>query len=68
MGFNRHFERGLLWRLAVMLGVSMLALRAFQQTGTYATRLLLLAIILALLADLWLYLRRTNLAVSRFIE
>jgi two-component system, NtrC family, nitrogen regulation sensor histidine kinase NtrY len=68
MGFDRRFERGLLWRLALLFTVGFLAIWAFQREGAYATRILLGLITFALFADVWLYLRRTNLAVSRFIE
>ena len=41
---------------------------AFLEGGGAATRILLVAASIGAIADLWFHLRRTNLAVARFVE
>jgi nitrogen fixation/metabolism regulation signal transduction histidine kinase len=68
MGFNRQFDIGLLWRLALILLLGGLVLMAFVAGGGGATRIVAVLLLGAAIADLWHHIRRTNLAVARFIE
>jgi signal transduction histidine kinase len=66
LGFR--FEVGLVARLAVLLGAVAALGWAVTQPGLYATTLLAALIAGATLAELWLFVRRTNLSVARFVE
>ena len=66
-GLGRRFEVGLALRIAVLLGAGAALAWAINQTGLYATTLLAGMVTGAALAELWLFLRRTNLAVARFV-
>jgi len=68
MAFDRQFDLGLIWRLALILALGALTLLAFLEGGGAATRILLVAASIGVVADLWHHLRRTNLAVARFVE
>ena len=68
MAFDRQFDLGLIWRLALILALGALTLLAFLEGGGAATRILLVAMTIGAIADLWFHLRRTNLAVARFVE
>jgi two-component system nitrogen regulation sensor histidine kinase NtrY len=68
MAFDRQFDLGLIWRLALILALGALTLLAFLEGGGAATRILLVAASIGAVADLWHHLRRTNLAVARFVE
>jgi len=68
MAFDRQFDLGLIWRLALVLALGGLTLVAFLAAGGAATRILLVAASTGAVADLWLHLRRTNIAVARFVE
>jgi len=68
MVFDRQFDFGLAWRLALILALGALSLLAFLEGGGAATRILLVAATVGAVCDLWLHLRRTNLAVARFVE
>ena len=68
MAFDRQFDLGLIWRLALILALGALTLLAFLEGGGAATRILLVAASIGAIADLWFHLRRTNLAVARFVE
>ena len=68
MAFDRQFDFGLAWRLALILALGALTLLAFLEGGGGATRILLVAATIGAIADLWVHLRRTNLAVARFVE
>ena len=66
LGFR--FEVGLVARLAVLLGAVAALAWAVTRPGLYATTLLAAVIAGATLAELWLFVRRTNLSVARFVE
>src|SRR3990170_6100438 len=68
MAFDRQFDLGLIWRLALILALGALTIIAFLEAGGAATRILLVAAWIGAVADLWHHLRRTNLAVARFVE
>ncbi|HMI40651.1 MAG TPA: HAMP domain-containing sensor histidine kinase [Sphingomicrobium sp.] len=68
MAFDRQFDVGLIWRLALILALGALTLLAFLEGSGAATRILLVAALVGAVADLWAHLRRTNLAVARFVE
>lgn len=65
---GRRFEVGLALRIAVLLAACIALAWAVAQPGLYATSLLAGLITGAALAELWLFLRRTNLAIARFVE
>jgi two-component system nitrogen regulation sensor histidine kinase NtrY len=66
-GLGRRFEIGLALRIAVLLAAGAALAWAINQPGLYATTLLAGLVTGAALAELWLFLRRTNLAVARFV-
>ncbi len=66
-GLGRRFEVGLALRIAVLLAAGAALAWAINQPGLYATTLLAGLVTGAALAELWLFLRRTNLAVARFV-
>lgn len=68
MAFDRQFDLGLIWRLALVLALAALTILAFLEDSGAATRILLVAALIGVVADLWHHLRRTNLAVARFVE
>jgi nitrogen fixation/metabolism regulation signal transduction histidine kinase len=65
---GRRFELGLALRIGVLLAAGVALAWALAQPGLYATSLLAGIITGAALAELWLFLRRTNLAIARFVE
>ncbi len=65
---GRRFEIGLGLRLGVLLVAGAALAWAVTRPGLYATTLLAGLLTGAALAELWLFLRRTNLAVARFVE
>lgn len=65
---GRRFEFGLGVRIAVLLLAGAALAWAVTRPGLYATSLLAGIATGAALAELWLFLRRTNLAVARFVE
>lgn len=65
---GRRFEVGLALRIAVLLIACIALAWAVARPGLYATSLLAGLITGAALAELWLFLRRTNLAIARFVE
>ncbi len=65
---GRRFEFGLGLRIAVLLVAGAALAWAVTRPGLYATSLLAGLATGAALAELWLFLRRTNLAVARFVE
>jgi signal transduction histidine kinase len=65
---GRRFEIGLSLRIAVLLLAGAALAWAITRPGLYATTLLTGLATGAALAELWLFLRRTNLAVARFVE
>ena len=65
---GQRFEVGLVARLAVLLGAVAALAWAVTRPGLYATTLLAALIAGATCAELWLFVRRTNLAVARFVE
>ena len=66
-GLGRRFEVGLALRIGVLLAAGAALAWAINQPGLYATTLLSGLLTGAALAELWLFLRRTNLAVARFV-
>lgn len=68
MGFDRQFDLGLLWRLALVLLLGGLAFTAFVAGPGAATQVLAILLLAGAVASLWNHLRRTNMAVARFIE
>jgi signal transduction histidine kinase len=66
-GLGRRFEVGLALRIAVLLAAGAALAWAINRPGLYATTLLAGLVTGAALAELWLFLRRTNLAVARFV-
>ena len=63
-----RFELGLTLRIAVLLGAGAALAWALTRPGLYATTLLAAIVTGAALAELWLFVRRTNFAVARFVE
>lgn len=68
MAFDRRFELGLLWRAGLVLLLFALLGLAIVHPGLGATRLLLALASAAAIAGLWQHVRRTNLAIARFVE
>jgi nitrogen fixation/metabolism regulation signal transduction histidine kinase len=66
-GLGRRFEVGLALRIGVLLATGAALAWAINQPALYATTLLAGLVTGATLAELWLFLRRTNLAVARFV-
>ena len=66
-GLGRRFEVALALRIAVLLAAGAALAWAINRPGLYATTLLAGLVTGAALAELWLFLRRTNLAVARFV-
>jgi signal transduction histidine kinase len=64
---GRRFEVGLSLRIGVLLLAGAALAWAIAQPGLYATTLLTGLATGAALAEVWLFLRRTNLAVARFV-
>ncbi len=64
---GRRFEVGLVLRIGLLLLAGAALAWAIAQPGYYATTLLAGLVTGAALAELWLFLRRTNLAVARFV-
>ena len=68
MAFDRQFDLGLLWRLALSCCSARLAfagVRRRRRRGDADPRW---SCVGGAVADLWHHLRRTNMAVARFIE
>lgn len=65
---GQRFEIGLALRIGVLLLAGAALAWAITRPGLYATTLLAGMVTGAALAELWLFLRRTNLAVARFVE
>ena len=65
---GRRFEVGLGLRIGMLLLAGAALAWAITRPGLYATTLLAGLVTGAVLAELWLFLRRTNMAVARFIE
>lgn len=68
MPLGTRFEVGLVARIAVLLGAGAALAWAVTRPGLYATTLLAGILTGAALAELWLFIRRTNFAVARFVE
>jgi two-component system nitrogen regulation sensor histidine kinase NtrY len=68
MAFDRQFDVGLAWRLALVLGTGALAIAAFLDSTGVATRILVVAVLFGTVTGLWQHLRRTNIAIARFID
>ena len=68
MPLGSRFEVGLVARIAVLLGAGAALAWAVTRPGLYATTLLAGILTGAALAELWLFIRRTNFAVARFVE
>lgn len=67
MTLGRRFEIGLVLRIGVLLLAGAALAWAVTRPGLYATTLLAGLATGAALAELWLFVRRTNLAVARFV-
>jgi two-component system, NtrC family, nitrogen regulation sensor histidine kinase NtrY len=67
MTLGRRFEIGLVLRIGVLLLAGAALAWAITRPGLYATTLLAGLATGAALAELWLFVRRTNLAVARFV-
>lgn len=65
---GNRFEVGLALRIAVLVLAGAGLAWALVQPGLYATTVLAGVVTGVALAELWLFLRRTNLAVARFVE
>ena len=65
---GRRFDVGLLARIIVLLVAGSALAWAITRPGLYATTLLAGLATLAALAELWGFLRRTNIIVARFVE
>ncbi|MEY2885024.1 MAG: hypothetical protein RL490_2748 [Pseudomonadota bacterium] len=63
-----RFEIGLVLRIALLLAAGALLAWVLTQPGLYATTLLAGLATGVALAEVWLFVRRTNLAVARFVE
>jgi signal transduction histidine kinase len=64
---GRRFEVGLVLRIGTLLLAGAALAWAISQPALYATTILTGLATGAALAELWLFLRRTNLAVARFV-
>ncbi len=65
---GRRFDVGLLLRIAVLVGCGAALAWAVTRPGLYATTLLAGLATAAALAELLLFVRRTNITVARFVE
>ena len=63
-----RFEVGLTLRIGVLLAAGAALAWAVTRPGLYATTLLAGLLTGTALAELWLFVRRTNLAVARFVQ
>ena len=68
MGFERRFELGLAWRVALLVASLALLLAALQTPGLVVARVVAGLIAVAATANLLHFVQRTNLEVARFIE
>lgn len=68
MDFKRKFEFGLAWRTLLLVGAVLLIARAAATPGVRAGLIVAMLFGMAVLANLWTFIRRTNFLVSRFIE
>ncbi|OYU16487.1 MAG: ATP-binding protein [Alphaproteobacteria bacterium PA4] len=67
-GLGTRFEIGLVLRIALLLAAGALLAWVLTRPGLYATTLLAGLATGVALAEVWLFVRRTNLAVARFVE
>lgn len=68
MDFRRKFEVGLAWRTLALVGAIVLVTVALRTQGVRAGLVVALLILLAALASLWNFIRRTNFLVARFVD
>lgn len=68
MVFERRFEFGLAWRVALMLAALALLVGAFAMPGLVAARIVAALVATAALHSLWAFVRRTNFEVARFVD
>ena len=68
MGFRHRFEFGLAWRTILLVLAIWLLAQALATPDLRAARLVAALIALAALASLWVYIRRTNFQLARFVE
>lgn len=68
MAFSRRFEVGLVLRAALLLAALLVLIAALRQPGLVAGRLVALLIAGGVIAELWQFIRRTNIELARFVE
>ncbi|RVT94119.1 sensor histidine kinase [Sphingomonas crocodyli] len=67
MGFDRSFSAGVALRLGA-IGATMFALVGSLSQSLAATAILSALLLVAAVASLWAYVRRTNVEVARFVQ
>jgi signal transduction histidine kinase len=68
MDFRRQFEVGLAWRTLFLVAAIWLFTSAIEASGIRAGRLIAGLIVIAAVASLWSFVRRTNSLVARFVD
>lgn len=68
MAFDRHFSIGIGWRLAAVALALWALVYSFERADLVATKLLAAGIAAIAIGALWIYVRRTNFELARFIE
>src|SRR5687768_2080456 len=68
MDFRSRFIAGLGWRAALLLGTIVLFVAALEVEGLGVARLIVAALFLWSLYELWRYIQRTNRELARFLE
>lgn len=68
MDFRRRFEVGLAWRTAILVLCVWIFTKAVATPGLRAGRIVAALVVLAAVASLWTFIRRTNFLVARFVE
>jgi nitrogen fixation/metabolism regulation signal transduction histidine kinase len=68
MGFRSRFIAGLAWRAAMLLATIFLFVTTLDVEGLGIARLLAACLCLWALYELWRYIQRTNMELTRFLE
>jgi nitrogen fixation/metabolism regulation signal transduction histidine kinase len=66
--FRRRYAVGLLGRLILLVATAFAFVTAMRAEGLIAARLLAALLCVGAIAELWRYIRRTNLELARFVE
>jgi two-component system nitrogen regulation sensor histidine kinase NtrY len=68
MDFRRKFEFGLAWRTVFLIAAIWLFTKSLEAADIRAGRVIAALFVVAAVASLWAFIRRTNLLVARFVE